>query len=624
MDIVRSQYKILLFAVATITSCLVIVQLVSVYSKVSQDVKILTSENLSNGFLISTSTCRIPNFDIYDEEVMKLIDEDIPVTCENNKRILFDSNSTHVFLVKESTSNVSCCYTSFWRIDPNEFEDEKTSKHEVSDNCLQIKNSTKIYDEYIKVTCSVDGNEIYEDYFSFVPFVQPLSTNWYIKPFNIFILNFDSMSRFNFIRQLPKTYQYLKSIGVYDFKGLNIVEEDSLSSTISMLTGLTMNDLSKVCSYSSDYFDECPFIWKYFKENGFVTSFAEDQMQIGLFQNNYRGFKNQPTDYYWSFFDYVADKNIGNGLFHNVNLCLGGRYKYKIFIDYMHTFLTKLQKKNQLHFATFVTKTMSHESITLPRVTDDDYYLFFQDIYKKEYFENTVFFIVSNHGQKIGRIHNTHQGMLEDRLPLLLVRLPEWYEKKYNKIGENLRSNTEKLVTHFDIYETLKDLLYPYEIEYDGPVKNEQKAYSLFNKIPESRGCQSAEILDIWCSCIPGLPLYEGDELIKNISLKAVEHMNSLIENYTECSTLILTDILAARIEKYPDYILTGQNIFEDYVVHIKTQPSNAIYEITARRNYVMNSKLMVLKIIDINTSYRVGDKCSLRNSALKSYCFCK
>lgn len=41
--------------------------------------------------------------------------------------------------------------------------------------------------------------------------------------------------------------------------------------------------------------DECPFIWTDFRNNGYVTSYGEDESSISSFNYNKKGFLTPPT-----------------------------------------------------------------------------------------------------------------------------------------------------------------------------------------------------------------------------------------------------------------------------------------------------------------------------------------
>jgi len=57
-------------------------------------------------------------------------------------------------------------------------------------------------------------------------------------------------------------------------------------------------------------------------------------------------------------------------------------------------------------------------------------------------------------------VRNTQQGKLEERMPFFSFVLPKWFDRKYPKMASNLKNNTKRLVTPFDIYSTLMSVLH--------------------------------------------------------------------------------------------------------------------------------------------------------------------
>lgn len=80
---------------------------------------------------------------------------------------------------------------------------------------------------------------------------------------------------------------------------------------------------------------------------------------------------------------------------------------------------------------------------------------------------------LGDHGVTYGEYASTPSGALEHINPrtfllspkwtiVLMVSLPEWFEKEHSFISYNLKKNQEKLVTPYDVFLTLKDIVtYP-------------------------------------------------------------------------------------------------------------------------------------------------------------------
>ena len=78
----------------------------------------------------------------------------------------------------------------------------------------------------------------------------------------------------------------------------------------------------------------------------------------------------------------------------------------------------------------------------------------------------------------------------------------DWFRRKYPGLASNLATNANRLTTPFDVYETLQHILdadWPtLEEEAGRKMKGRSRGYSLFEKIPEERSCEDAEILPHW------------------------------------------------------------------------------------------------------------------------------
>lgn len=93
---------------------------------------------------------------------------------------------------------------------------------------------------------------------------------------------------------------------------------------------------------------------------------------------------------------------------------------------------------------------------------------------------------------------------------------------------KNFRRNTRRLTTHYDVYETLKDLselnsnsISNENIKSKSRDLNERlvsmlpRGISLFLEIPEYRSCDSAGIESHWCMCYEKLELSNSDQRVQ-------------------------------------------------------------------------------------------------------------
>lgn len=85
---------------------------------------------------------------------------------------------------------------------------------------------------------------------------------------------------------------------------------------------------------------------------------------------------------------------------------------------------------------------------------------------------------------------------------------------------KNFKRNAKRLTTHFDIYETLRDLseldessINDENVKRKSQILKEKtdeelpRGISLFLEVPEVRNCKSADIKSHWCMCHEKLEL---------------------------------------------------------------------------------------------------------------------
>lgn len=79
------------------------------------------------------------------------------------------------------------------------------------------------------------------------------------------------------MRQMPKTYKYLtKKLGALEMKGFNKVGDNTFPNLVAHLGGYYREELDKdPCLTKSRHYDDCHWVWKDFKRNGFVTAYME-------------------------------------------------------------------------------------------------------------------------------------------------------------------------------------------------------------------------------------------------------------------------------------------------------------------------------------------------------------
>ncbi|XP_018319398.1 uncharacterized protein LOC108732897 [Agrilus planipennis] len=622
------------------------VKMTLIYPLKSTDHKIPIRENL-RGYLIKTTGCRIPDMDPFDPTVREYIYKENPIKCNVTLPPLVEANLTSLSVIKSSFKAYKikyldvfvCCYFVFKRYDPK--KDEEDNDILINRTCVKFKYSILIKDEFVKVKCFYNGSEIYKDFFCFVPPKFEINNeiqNSMRKPLSILIAGLDGVSRVNLHRQMRKTMDILKNeLKAVEFLGYNKIGDNTFPNLIAILTGLSEDELSQVCwSNNTDHFDNCPFIWKKYKQKKFVTSYAEDASWMGIFNYQKNGFCKQPTDYYWRTFSFTADKQIGNQILMNNNLCLGARLEYKILLDYIKNFVDSMRIYKKAFFNFFWSAGLSHDFLNYPRFGDNDFAKLFNYLHKTDTLNQTVLIFLSDHGIRWSGIRSTNQGMLEERLPFLFITLPKWYKKEFPMVYENLQRNSKRLTTPYDLHYTLRDLLDPYKLTSNflkkrNQISSESRSYSLFDNIPENRTCDSANIPSHWCACQENVEIEVNSTMAVEATEFAVAYLNAKISDFKQCQNLTLKKIISAKVSFSGNISSLGEGAKKDFTVSFVTVPGDAIFEATVRQTFFKENGLenkelpYTLKItgtVSRLNLYGSQSDC-VSDFHMKLYCYC-
>lgn len=158
---------------------------------------------------------------------------------------------------------------------------------------------------------------------------------------------------------------------------------------------------------------------------------------------------------------------------------------------------------------------------------------------------------MGDHGQRIGAPQYTFVGRIEERMPLFGIHFPQWFREKYPGLIDNFRQNENRLTSHFDVYQVLKDIAHG---NYDGRKNRtgedpKTKGISLLHHvISNNRSCKEANVPEQHCAClIPDIdPIENGDRLLMHDIV--VNYTNEKLRKNSLCK--LVDDIEFLKIEK--------------------------------------------------------------------------
>ncbi|CAH0602971.1 unnamed protein product [Chrysodeixis includens] len=594
-------------------------------------------------FTIKTEGCTIPGLIALDETI-KLFNhppKDLK-NCPNANYTLLQHNESHIWVDTEilqyynvpKDGNMSCCYKPFYRPKSivNVFSEHVDDRVQYED-CVEFFSYIEVEHEFVRVSCDYDQKTVYEQYFLFPskkPFhtfgenkvrIQPQNDTPY---YNVIVMGIDAISRLNFHRTMPKTLEYLKKKGAIELLGYNKVGDNTFPNLTPMLLGIKETDLKRTCwPHDSASFDNCPFIWQWFKEAGFYTALGEDSAKLGTFNFAKYGFIKTPTDYYIRTFLHEAEVNVGNTKDFNSYICMGNKYFYKVLLDYIED-LTSTLRYSKL-FGFFWEVSMSHDYLTYPMAMDDSYKNFFERLDSSNYLDNTVLVLLSDHGIRWGAIRLTKQGRLEERLPFVHMLLPPSFQENYNLAYNNLKQNSKRLTTPFDMYATLSDLINLEEINNEKIKQRTNSSYtlnrsiSLFLPIPKNRTCKTADIDDHWCTCHKGIKLSTKSLEARDAAEQLVRHLNKYLEEYPHCAVLSLAEVLEVT-EMMAGQPRKDEVGWREFMVVVRTAPGDGVFEGTLRRR---GDQWDLAGTISRLNLYGDQSRC-VHHYQLKLYCYCR
>ncbi|XP_037041406.1 uncharacterized protein LOC119078066 isoform X2 [Bradysia coprophila] len=586
-------------------------------------------------------SCRIPHTDIYAPEMMKFIKDDDPLIDCGTEEDWVSCTKSICFIrsnVIAKLGTIVCDFADIFRID------DYTIRYgePVRSSTMYILRRS----DFAKAKCWTENSEYsWSGIIYGIRRVLKRDQIYHHDPTNINVLmyGFDSLSKNAFIRKLPKTYDYLTQHLKGDvLQGYNIVGDGTPQALIPILTGFTELELPETRKRmkGSKSVNVYPMIWSEYERSGYVTSFNEDVPHIGTFSYRLNGFDQQPTDHYMRTFYLAIDPELAN----YKKLCVGSQPRHNVMLDYTKEFMQSYTVKPRFVFS--FHGELSHDSINLIGVADNDIKNWLTDLQSSGVLNSTILILMSDHGNRFAAVRNTLQGKLEERLPFFSFVFPEWFKTKHSRQYQNFRDNLNTLSTPFDVHATLEDILRLQSTSFDKIKKPMPKtrSISLFDKIPKNRSCADAYIEPHWCVC---MNWHQINDTQNEFVLRAARSVIDAINHFTEkdqdkCARLYLHEIKwAAKLAPHDNLMRFKQNKDVDgfladltsktkvssemYQVKIVVKPGKSIFEASVLHD--LNENVFRVKMSDISRVNKYGSQaeCILdTDPELRKYCYCK
>ncbi|KAL5278571.1 hypothetical protein ACFFRR_003296 [Megaselia abdita] len=478
--------------------------------------------------------------------------------------------------------------------------------------------------ENIYVTCNLANKElVYKNAYALIRDKRRLISKPEIeKPISVILFGIDSLSSNSLIRNMPETWSYLQSKEYwFNIPGYNRVGENTFPNLMTFLTGLKIISSEIPCnSKEVGGLDQCPFIWKDFHDNGYVTAYAEDATWMSSFNYLKKGFKDPPTDHYFrpyfqSVIDKLAVQKSGSPF------CIGYKHGAEYVYDYMMDFVRRY--KGSPYFGLFWVNSFSHNDPNLAFIMDYKISNYLKQLEKERFTEESVIIFLSDHGLRFGSARHTRAGAFEENLPMLNIWIPP--KLREPSLLNNLKANQNRLVNPYDLYNTLFDIL-----EKSGYTKDKTEGgcpncKSIFKPISSNRTCKDIGIPSEFCACAEYKIIPPDSELVVQTANKIVNFMNGFKNSYQNGSFYKLCENLSVgKISDAFENMGKEDELKRIIVISFQTEPNNGLFEVTVKfpQNVTIpDINFQTISISRVN-SYGNDSHC-IKEETLLRFCYC-
>jgi hypothetical protein len=460
---------------------------------------------------------------------------------------------------------------------------------------------------------------------------------------NVLVIGIDSVSANHFRRIFPLTYDFLKNdLGNnVIFERFHSVGSNTYPNLLAMLTGIVeetqtysgYNLTGEIDTYrqlDSTFHDSLPFLWYDYESLGHLTMFQEDLPECAIFNYLKKGFRFWPTSIYGRpyWLKYYSMRSGPDKCHHN-------EPTYRHWLDQIEEFVTNAEKGNSRYFSLNFLTEYTHGYLAIPRQFDFEMRRTLEILSTSGFLDNTMLLLFTDHGNRLKYYsYSTEIGKLEKFMPFLSIKPPKKLEN--TKFSKNLYNNKHKLVSFFDMYQTLRHYLFMNKHNFDkkflleeenrkqfsrnSKLVRHERGISLFENIPANRSCSSALISDSLCSCFKKETINESQfkKETNGVSFSAateltLNRINSLTEKIRkQCRVFKLKRVVFFK----KIFINEHVKFFTSVVV---LQPGEAWFESNFK---VSNSKLILDRDPVRLSAYGDQAKC-IKDTRLVNYCFC-
>ncbi|XP_063543190.1 uncharacterized protein LOC134751676 [Cydia strobilella] len=582
--------------------------------------------------------CKIPKLDPYSDDMAWSYKKLGPLKCKGQDWVkCYHSKCRVVDSIRDTHTNIQCEYRDI--IYKDDFHHDFGKPTVVKDGDVYQLSAS----DHVSVQCTgtVPSMRKTEKWSGNTLGFRPLSPP--AKPLddqiNVMILAFDSTPRSGFIRLMPESWKVInEELKATVMEGYNILGDGTPACLFPFLTGKTELEHPDVrrTKTNNRTLDDFPFIFKHVKEEGYATAYIEDMPLDNTFTFRFNGFTKQPSDHY-----YRAFRNANKRLFKGWNFCYGDTPQFKIMMNLTEQFL---EIEGRRFIFTFIGD-ISHDNFNYIQYADGDLAAFLRHMIKRT--EDTLIIVMGDHGPRYAAVRKKHslRGKLDERLPLLAIRLPDRLTRARPDALTALQTNSRVLTTAHDLHATILDAVglrkhwNPYKVE----GADLRRGLTWLEPIPNTRSCSEAGIETHWCTCLVWQNVSDSDPMYNRTANALINYINTFTKDAgPKCipRTVASTSwVLRQRVNNrllafntaidYDTYLgrfnAKTKVTIENFQIGIESNPGGAVYEASLTYNVKDDKFIVQSRDISRVNAYRGESDCILDSHPhLAPYCYCK
>ena len=275
---------------------------------------------------------------------------------------------------------------------------------------------------------------------------------------NIIVLYIDSISRGNTLRKLKKTIKFFEQFISYKGGHNKKYPNENFHSfqffKYHSFIGYTPTNYPILFYGNKATAKDFIRISKYIKENGYITSYAQDFCH----KDNINTFHDLTQDELYDHQFLVCDPNLisYNSIYKR---CLYGYVNSHHVYEYTNQFWRKYQ--NNRKFSLIIINDGHEGTLEAVKYSDDIIFNFLNSLYDDNLLKDTSVFFLSDHGCLMASVYYLNDFyQIESRLPMFFMIVNDRKNVDYNQQYFNIHENQQTFITGYDIYNTISNIIY--------------------------------------------------------------------------------------------------------------------------------------------------------------------